>query len=281
MQKVLRAVAVAGLVFSGAQASAQIHAKGAPAALGAANATASVSLDNAISAACFIAAGTLTGTVVPEISIDGGTTWIASYFEKPDTGQVVPSVALTNPNAATSLIVYGAPGATDLRVRVSAYTTGTATATLRATQVAAPRMMFSVNASNLTAAFNNGQIVEKGPRWTGLHTPAVSLKATASKAAGAAGVRHAADCISFSGGATTAPIATELTVDLRDGATGAGAIIWQARVVVPASAGYTIPVFERCGLNLVGSAATAMTLEWSALLTNLFQNVALSGYDVQ
>ncbi len=137
------------------------------------------------------------------------------------------------------------------------------------------------SAANLTAATGNGFLLaDKGPRWIATQVPpAVSLRATASKAAGAAGVRHVVDCVFFEAGAITAPVATALTVDLRDGATGAGTVLKQWRLIVPANATQHI-TFDRCGLNLIGTAATAMTLEFSALLSNEFESVSITGFDV-
>lgn len=137
-------------------------------------------------------------------------------------------------------------------------------------------------AASLTSATNDAaQIAEKGARWSVVSTPAVSTQASASKPAGGTGVYHVADCISWSGGATTAPAATALTINLRNGATGAGTIIWSATIVVPASTGENIEPKSVCGLNLIGSANTAMTLEFSGALTNELQGVTLTGYDVQ
>ncbi len=138
------------------------------------------------------------------------------------------------------------------------------------------------SAANQAAATANGaRLVEKGPRWRVTSTPAVSTLASASKTAGGAGVRHVADCVAFSGGSTTAPALTKLTINLRDGASGAGTILWSYTVVITAAAGQNVAPQTFCGLNLIGTAATAMTLEYSALLTNLFEDVSISGYDVQ
>jgi hypothetical protein len=90
-----------------------------------------------------------------------------------------------------------------------------------------------------------------------------------------------ADCISFSAGSTTAPALTALTVNLRDGATGAGTIIWTHEVIVANATGQNVPPFSTCGLMLPGTTNTAMTLEFSALLTNLIQAVSISGLNIQ
>jgi hypothetical protein len=106
-----------------------------------------------------------------------------------------------------------------------------------------------------------------------ISTPAVSTKATVSVPA-ADNVRHVADGVCFSGGSTTAPALTLLTVNLIDGASG-GTAINSWTVVVPAAVGQNVAPFCVMGLEQAGTNATAMTLEFSALLTNLFESVTL------
>jgi hypothetical protein len=74
-------------------------------------------------------------------------------------------------------------------------------------------------------------------------------------------------------------VLTALTVNLRDGATGAGTVLWTAHVVIPAATGQAVIPFSVCGLRLPGTANTAMTLEFSALLTNLQETATLTYYD--
>lgn len=122
-------------------------------------------------------------------------------------------------------------------------------------------------------------LIEKGARWSVIHNPAASSQATASIAAEAS-TRHVVDCIAFSAVSTSAPVATALTINVRDGATGAGTIIWTYQVVALAATGQNVTPHSICGLNLVGTTNTAMTLEFSALLTNLIESVSISGYNV-
>lgn len=123
-------------------------------------------------------------------------------------------------------------------------------------------------------------VVTDPVRWTVTSTPAVSLQASASKAAGGTTVRHVADCVTFSAGATTAPALTKLNINLRDGATGAGTIKKSWTVVIPAATGTNVPPFGLCDLGIVGSQNTAMTLEFSSLLANVFQDVTLVGHSL-
>lgn len=116
-------------------------------------------------------------------------------------------------------------------------------------------------------------------QWGEVHTPAANTVATKSKAAGAAGVRHVCNYIlaTLCAG-TSAPTAAQVKVRLRDGATGAGTILIDATLCVPATAGIS-QVLSLSGLNLVGTAATAMTLEFDgAAGANTFESVSFGGY---
>ena len=137
----------------------------------------------------------------------------------------------------------------------------------------------TASAANLIAASGLGALLTTPPgMWSAVSTPATGAQATATRAAGGAGVRHVAWGIIVSFGAIAAPVATSLLWNLRDGATGAGAILASGRIAVPAAAAIT-DTFELSPLNIPGSAATAMTLEFSALLAGLDEGVTLIGYD--
>ena len=117
--------------------------------------------------------------------------------------------------------------------------------------------------------------------WTQVHTPAANTRATTTRSAGASGVRHVATgfTVTLAAG-TTAPAAVTLTVELRDGASGAGTILWQSRLNLGATTGVTNSITVT-NLNLRGTAATAMTLEFSAAGgANTFESVSLQGIDI-
>ena len=98
---------------------------------------------------------------------------------------------------------------------------------------------------------------------------------SASKAAGGGTVRHVATCVSVNVGAaaTAQPV---VQVNLRDGATGAGTIIRSWQLAAPANDSATV---DLCGLNMTGSANTAMTIEFAAATAaNTQASVNLSGY---
>lgn len=108
--------------------------------------------------------------------------------------------------------------------------------------------------------------------------PAAGSAASAVRAAGAAGVRNVCTGIHASLAVATAITAATFTVNLRDGASGAGTVLMSRRIrAVTADTNHL--VFSLSGLNVVGSAATAMTLEFTAAgEATTLQNCTLIGY---
>lgn len=105
-----------------------------PNALGALNAVTQTSLSGHKGCGLSLAAGTLVGTLTPEISVDGNT-WVASRFIDV-TGTLTSTVVFAVPNTAQNLSIVCLGGTAQVRVRVSAYTSGTALAYLVATDAA-------------------------------------------------------------------------------------------------------------------------------------------------
>lgn len=113
--------------------------------------------------------------------------------------------------------------------------------------------------------------------WTAFHTPAAATQATISRAANAT-LRHFCTSISatLAAGATAQAAAAILV--LRDGAAGAGTIIWSKQVIMPANgAPWEVSI---SGLNIPGTKNLAMTLEFTAAgAAGTFESVAMTGYD--
>lgn len=114
--------------------------------------------------------------------------------------------------------------------------------------------------------------------WHTSHAPVADTKATITKAAAGASVRNVCRQITVMLVAgTSAPAAATVTVALIDGAAGGGTYLWgPARLSVPALAGATSGI--AIAVNKIGSANTAMTLEFSAAAgANTFQSVSMDG----
>jgi len=110
------------------------------------------------------------------------------------------------------------------------------------------------------------------------HSPAAGSQATITQAAGGAGVRNVVDAVSFGFSATTALGGiTTVTVNLRDGATGAGTILqsWQFTLAATTQAPFALSLGR---LRIQGSVNTATTLEFASATGNLLAFVSLSGY---
>jgi hypothetical protein len=136
----------------------------------------------------------------------------------------------------------------------------------------------SASASTLTATTSTGvALAVPLSTWSVTHTPAANTQATASKGSGGGSVRHVTTSIHacFAGTAAAAPV----QVNLRDGASGAGTVLWSGYLGIEAvNAANCINV---SGLAFIGTAATAMTLEFAAgggASTN--QTVSLTGFSV-
>lgn len=104
-------------------------------ALGALNATVQLNTVGLQSVGMQLAAGTLVGTIVPEVSFDDGTTWNPTYFSDAGTGALASSLIFGVANTVTGRVIIGVGGSGVTRVRVSAYTGGTANATLRGSNI--------------------------------------------------------------------------------------------------------------------------------------------------
>jgi hypothetical protein len=188
-------------------------------------------------------------------------------------------------NAA--LMIYNA-SATALVGLLSADTTEAILSASSANNLQTAALGYLFNGSNwqragvasaglLSATTSGDQAALAAPpgEWTLTSAPAANTVATATRAAGAAGVRHVLRSIHASINAVAA-ITAPLTVVVRDGASGVGAILWQDRLTAPAGTDGRISL---TGLSIVGSAATAMTVEFTAApgATN-FETLSATGY---
>lgn len=133
--------------------------------------------------------------------------------------------------------------------------------------------------ANSTAGQTGALVTASPATWSVAHTPASATQATASKAAGGAGVQHVCRSISFGLAVDGTHAQTAIQVNLRDGATGTGTVLWSLTVLKSAAEGLTL--FHVGDLNIPGTANTAMTLEFSgAGVTGSVESVSLTGYDI-
>lgn len=118
--------------------------------------------------------------------------------------------------------------------------------------------------------------------WDAQHVPAVNTQATATKASAGAGKRNV--CTGFTvtlASNGTAPAAVQTVVSIIDGASGGGTALWTSVIALPAVAG-AMSSLVRSNIWLVGSAATAMTIEFSAGGgANTIQSVTMEGTTIE
>lgn len=151
---------------------------GTPGTLNANGTTAVINSFGYTSVGMFLAAGTLIGTIVPEASLDGGTTWVGTFFDDPTTSNKVSSIVFGSANAATSRSIIGVSGASNYRVRVSAFTSGTASCTLRANESADLSVLYAGAAGGTlppSIAQVGGSVTTAAPTYTTGTVNALSL----------------------------------------------------------------------------------------------------------
>lgn len=136
----------------------------------------------------------------------------------------------------------------------------------------------SAGAASIAADPVTGAMLVTQPgNWSENMAAAANAQATITRAAGAAGVRHVATSISWSLSSVGTASGT-LAVNLRDGATGAGTILWAMTVQIPIN---FFANFSLGDLSIFGTAATAMTLEFNfAGGVATIESVAFTGYSV-
>jgi hypothetical protein len=135
-----------------------------------------------------------------------------------------------------------------------------------------------ISATNLTDTTSVGTSMNVPlSTWSVTNTPAAATKATASKAAGGGTVRHVATSISVCT-AQAGTAQTPIAINLRDGATGAGTVLrtWKMSSIIQDS-----KCVESSGLAMIGTANTAMTIEFGAAgVAASEQTVTLTGFSV-
>jgi hypothetical protein len=123
-------------------------------------------------AAAAVLTGTWTATLTPELSFDGGTTWIATSFYQPTIGQITPTAAS---NGSYTIVTSG--GESHARVRASAFTSGTITASLRATaRRPIPTVATGSDGANIHSVLTDtsGRLVLSGSSGTNITTAATT-----------------------------------------------------------------------------------------------------------
>jgi hypothetical protein len=155
---------------------------------------------------------------------------------------------------------------------------GTSTLTVLDSTSTTQTMSEVLDAGNSSAKI---PLVARPPEWAVNNTSTAAAQATISKAAGGAGVRHVCTGLAVMVKTDSTGNADLCTWNLRDGATGAGTVLATGVCVVATGASNASVPTVLTGLSIVGTANTAMTLEFSvAGATHTLQIVNMFGYDI-
>lgn len=140
------------------------------------------------------------------------------------------------------------------------------------------RVLGQSRVNNASADFKGAMLVAPPSQWSVFSTPAAATQATASRAAVASSANI---CNSISARLIIPPGVNQpvIALNLRDGATGAGTILWSHTFGVGAAvANGLVQDMLISGLAIPGSNNTAMTLEFSAAgAATTLQSVAMTG----
>lgn len=164
-----------------------------------------------------------------------------------------------NPGAGGDVIVTEQPGGTGPKLCVTKIHNGA----------------LDVDGGNITRA-NPFNVESAAPRgWSVNNVPATAAQATVTQAAAGASTKNVCTsfCASVACGATAQ---TPILAYIRDGATGAGTVLFAAALSAPANSTCVVAL---SGLSVVGSANTQMTVEFSAAGVAASQEtISASGY---
>jgi hypothetical protein len=205
--------AMAGAIGQAGEPAAQADTIGSVVALNALNVAASVAMNGQGGSGMLLAAGTLVGTLTPELSFDGGSTYPkTTFFYDPSTLATSSTIVFGAANPATALSIIVSGGATNVRVRISTFVSGTANASLRATAASAPQNALGIVGTSPGTAALVGSTVQVQPAsldpcatQTHVYTPInIPTSATAIKVPGTAGKKtYVCALFAISSAATT------------------------------------------------------------------------------
>jgi hypothetical protein len=128
------------------------------------NATAAVGGAGYNSFAFTLAAGTFVGTIQPQCSDDAGTTYEQTQFYNPNTQAFTTSLVFASSNTYTALSIVCGPGFSMAQAKVTAFTSGTATATVRASTIAP--LIATVQGTVAATQSGTWTVTQSGGPWT-------------------------------------------------------------------------------------------------------------------
>jgi hypothetical protein len=184
----------------------------------------------------FAAVGAGVSSPITALFPTAGYRWLCAYLSAGGTAGNQPTVTF-NPNAASvQTMVLTAMGGSNVNVL---------------------KMGAAANQGAATTSSSGLMVVPAADKAV-IHQPASATAAVASIAAGGASVRHiATGCTVF---VSTVAAQPDIVVNLRDGATGAGTIVWTGRVSCAITSGNACSAVSG-PINILGTANTAMTCE--------------------
>jgi hypothetical protein len=228
--------------------------------LGALNAAVTVACQGSQSVGFTIGAGLTSATIVAEASVDGGVTWIPAYIDN-----ITKLASIVNPTA-NSYTIVGIGGASNYRIRVSAYTSGSATCSMRANMMGDPAVMFGTSPG-------------------GINPPSVAVMGGAVTTAFAAYSNATSNFLSMdlggnlrtltvgytTGAGTTSSVATVKAASTVSAATDTSLVVAH-NIGFPSLIGYTVGAGTTASIATVKAASVVPAATDTSLVTSLNPN---------
>lgn len=234
--------------------------------LGALNAAVTLPIVGYSGVGCNIpSGGTLVATVLAEQSFDGGSTWLSgAYTINPTSNIFGQGFSLTNPNVAQNASVKVASGATHVRLRVSAYTSGTAIATIFTSDI---KDSFSILMAQDLSPFLRPVICNTAGNLTNEVVPTVSKATYATSITRLTVAATATDIFSITGSATKTVKITNITVSAIATAAGVFSILFIKRSAANTGGTSTTPTIA--SYDSTNASATAVVRAYTVNPTAL------------
>ena len=224
-------------------------------ALGALNANISLDVSSNLGASMVVTAiSTPVGMVLtPQISFDGGTTWVTTIFDNPngDKEATIPNASLS---VGLSRSIVTSAGATHVRILASSWTSGSATVQVRGTQLNDPSVLYG-GANNST---NRPPVTAQVGGWDG-----ANLRTLTTNASGHLAIQDGGNSITVD-----APVATPVFVRLSSGSAAVDTLpVSAASLPLPTGAATAA---KQPALGTAGTAsADVITVQGVASMTAL------------
>ena len=208
-------------------------------------------------------------------------TWVSTFFDDPVTSNKVSSIVFGSANTATTRTIVGVGGASNARVRVSAFTSGTATCNLRTTLVYDPSELFTGAAASAlppVIAQVGGSVTTAAPTYTTGTLNAVSLTtAGAIRIDGSAVTQPVSGTVTANQG-TANTLANAWSTKITDATNGPAAVKAASTAAVATDPALVVAISPNNSIAVTSTGTSDVTATGALGALNAAVQVTLAGH---